>query len=170
MWSHIFVQDKDMWSVLTLVKSCSSQTGPSYLGALIFGYFCLATQPDRRCVPSQSLVTAEVKRWMSIPTSRDRTGGSRASKSNLLTLPKSRKVKLHLLWSCFRKSRGCHSYLCTTWYILCVLGFIYSRKSQSIIFHERNQAEKGQLLDPDHTEVSTRSELSCPPLSRSNHP
>lgn len=85
-------------------------------------------------VSSQLLITAEMKRWMSISTSRERTQGSRALASwvNPASWHYQRAGKWNYMSSghVLQRSCGCHSYLCTTWHILCMLGFIYSRKSQ----------------------------------------
>lgn len=110
------------------------------------------------------------ERWMSMLTGKERTWGSRAlaSQVNPTSWYYQRARKQNCISSShfLKRSGGCHFYLCTAWCILCTLGFISSRKYQRKYF-QRIQTEKCLLSDPDHTEVSTKSELTVSLKNRS---
>lgn len=123
--SHVFVQDRFLFSDIgkkPFRPNRSFLSGCPDLWILLLGYSAW----EKARVPSQSLITAEMKRWMK---NRERTWGSRALASwvNPTSWHYQRAGKQNYISSdhVLKRSGGCHSYLCTTWYILYMLSFIY---------------------------------------------
>lgn len=115
--SHVFVQDRFLFSDIgkkLFRPNRSFLSGCPDLWILLLGYPAW----QKASVPSQSLITAEMKRWLPTPTSRERTWGSRVLASWVNPTPwhYQRAGKQNYISSdhVLKRSGGCHSYLCTT--------------------------------------------------------